>query len=139
MSTGQEEIRDVNGYRTGSYFNYIAQAYNLGIAYQLGSHLRLGISPKFVLEDLYGECIREYAFDVGVAYSEKKSGYRISTRAKKYVCLKTGLLLGRILEDLSDDEISGGGHDGAAAIQGKEGLEELLAILIEKVKQSLSK
>ncbi len=99
----------------------------------------IGITNVGSFEASVASSLIKIGFDVGVAYSEKKSGYRISTRAKKYVCLKTGLHLGKILEELSDDEISGGGHDGAAAIQGNEGLEELLAILIEKVKQSLSK
>ncbi|TFG02253.1 MAG: hypothetical protein EU540_01890, partial [Promethearchaeota archaeon] len=99
----------------------------------------IGITNVGSFEASVASSLIKIGFDVSVAYSEKKSGYRISTRAKKYVCLKTGLHLGKILEDLSDDEISGGGHDGAAAIHGKEGLEELLAILIKKVKQSLSK
>ncbi|GAH62999.1 unnamed protein product, partial [marine sediment metagenome] len=56
-------------------------------------------------------------FDVGIVYSEEKNRKNINSRAKKSVCLNTGLHLGKILEKLSQyADGSGGGHDGAASI-----------------------
>jgi nanoRNase/pAp phosphatase (c-di-AMP/oligoRNAs hydrolase) len=77
--------------------------------------------------------------DVGIVYSEKKRSFRISTRAKKSVCLKTGLHLGRILEDVAEAyEGSGGGHDGAASLNGDHDLKKVLNKIIEKIKQILN-
>ena len=78
-------------------------------------------------------------FDVSIVYSEKKTTFRISTRAKKSVCLKAGLHLGKILQEVAEDcEGSGGGHDGAASLNGKNDLKKVLNKIIEKIKQILN-
>jgi alanyl-tRNA synthetase len=78
-------------------------------------------------------------FDIGIVYSEKKTTFRITTRANKKICLETGLHLGKILEEISTlCEGSGGGHDGAASINGKTGLKITIDKIIEKIKQILS-
>lgn len=78
-------------------------------------------------------------FDVGIVYSKKKPTFRISTRAKKNVCQKTGLHLGKILKEIAEEcEGSGGGHDGAASINGENDLNKVLNKIIEKIKQILN-
>ncbi len=77
--------------------------------------------------------------DVSIVYSEKKRTFRISTRAKKSVCLKTGLHLGKILKEVAEEyEGSGGGHDGAASLNGANELKKVLNKIIEKIKQILN-
>jgi len=77
--------------------------------------------------------------DVSIVYSEKKRTFRISMRAKKSVCLKTGLHLGKILEEVAKEyEGSGGGHDGAASLNGENDLKKVLNKIIEKIKQILN-
>ncbi|MFW9898368.1 MAG: bifunctional oligoribonuclease/PAP phosphatase NrnA [Candidatus Thorarchaeota archaeon] len=78
--------------------------------------------------------------DVGVVYSEKKLDYRISIRAKKNTCLKTGLHLGKILKEISEEYGgSGGGHDGAASLKGNVDLKRDIDIILDKIKQVLNK
>ncbi len=74
-------------------------------------------------------------FDVGIVVSKDKSDYRITTRAKKQVCLKTGLHLGKIIREINN--VNGGGHDGAATLNGKNDVEETLNQLIDKIKETL--
>ncbi|TFG26826.1 MAG: DHH family phosphoesterase [Promethearchaeota archaeon] len=77
--------------------------------------------------------------DIGMVYSEKKTEFRISMRAKKRICVETGLHLGKILEEVSEEcEGSGGGHDGAASLNGKIDLKKILSKIIEKIKQILN-
>ncbi len=74
-------------------------------------------------------------FDVGIVVSEDKSDYRITTRAKKQICLKTGLHLGKIIREINN--ANGGGHDGAATLNGKNDVKESLNQLIDKIKETL--
>ncbi|MFX1279546.1 MAG: bifunctional oligoribonuclease/PAP phosphatase NrnA [Promethearchaeota archaeon] len=77
-------------------------------------------------------------FDIAIVYSEEKDKKIINSRANKNICLKTGLHLGKILEDLSEySEGSGGGHDGAASITFHADLEKVLSKFVEKIKQFL--
>ncbi|MFX1479558.1 MAG: bifunctional oligoribonuclease/PAP phosphatase NrnA [Promethearchaeota archaeon] len=77
-------------------------------------------------------------FDIAIVYSEEKDKKIINSRAKKRICLKTGLHLGKILEDLSEySEGSGGGHDGAASIIFYADLDKVLSKVVEKIKQYL--
>ncbi len=74
-------------------------------------------------------------FDIGIAISKEKNQYVINTRAKKAVCLKKGLNLGKILEEVSQShDCSGGGHDGAASITINKDFDIILQEIIEKVK-----
>ncbi|MBY8990103.1 MAG: DHH family phosphoesterase [Candidatus Lokiarchaeota archaeon] len=77
-------------------------------------------------------------FDVGIVYSVEKNRKNINSRAKKSVCLNTGLHLGKILEELSKyADGSGGGHDGAASIAFNAELKQVLSKFIEKIKHFL--
>jgi len=74
-------------------------------------------------------------FDIGIVVSEDKSSYRITTRAKKQICLRTGLHLGKIISEIKN--VNGGGHDGAATLNGRNDVEESLNQLIDKIKETL--
>jgi len=77
-------------------------------------------------------------FDISIVYSKEKDFHRIITRAKKDVCLKTGVHLGKILGELADIyEGSGGGHDGAASLTSDVELNIIIDKIVEKVKQYL--
>ena len=79
----------------------------------------IGITNVGSFEATVANSLIQIGFDVGVVYSDKKSNFRISTRASKNICVNTGLHLGKILGDLSNEyEVSGGGHDGAASLNG---------------------
>lgn len=74
-------------------------------------------------------------FDIAIVFSKEANLCRFNTRAKKGVCIKTGLHLGKILEEISDQyEGSGGGHDGAAALSTKTDNEIIIAQIIKKIK-----
>ncbi|MFX0075293.1 MAG: hypothetical protein ACFE96_07620, partial [Candidatus Hermodarchaeota archaeon] len=74
-------------------------------------------------------------FDIGIVLSEDKTGFRITTRAKSQVCLKTGLHLGKIASEINN--VSGGGHDGAATLNGKIEPTKSLNQLIDKIRETL--
>ncbi|MFW9819121.1 MAG: bifunctional oligoribonuclease/PAP phosphatase NrnA [Candidatus Thorarchaeota archaeon] len=77
-------------------------------------------------------------FDVGIAISKEKNHYIINTRAKKAVCLKNKLNLGKILQSISLlHNGSGGGHDGAASLTINKDVDDILQEIIGKVKQFL--
>ena len=78
----------------------------------------------------------QIGFDIGIVYSKLPSSYRITTRAKKDVCLKTGLHLGKILSEIKEG--SGGGHDGAASLNGENSFEPTLNQIILKIKKTLN-
>jgi nanoRNase/pAp phosphatase (c-di-AMP/oligoRNAs hydrolase) len=99
----------------------------------------IGITYVGSYEANVAKSLIQIGFDVGIVYSNKKSKFRISTRAPKYVCGKTGLHLGKILEEVSNEfEASGGGHDGAASLNGTNNLEEILDKIIYKIKLILN-
>ena len=58
---------------------------------------------------------------MSIVYSKGANSFRITTRAKKEICLKTGLHLGKILSEI--EEGSGGGHDGAASLNGENSFD----------------
>jgi len=74
-------------------------------------------------------------FDISIVFSKEKNNFRITSRAKKNVCLKTGLHLGKIFSEISEG--SGGGHDGAATLNGEINFENTLDKIIERIKQTL--
>jgi nanoRNase/pAp phosphatase (c-di-AMP/oligoRNAs hydrolase) len=99
----------------------------------------IGITHVNSFEASVASVLINIGCDVSIVYSEKKSAFRISMRAKKKICLETGLHLGKILGDLSEEcEGSGGGHDGAASLNGKFELKIILDKIIEKIKQILN-
>ncbi|MFX0002412.1 MAG: bifunctional oligoribonuclease/PAP phosphatase NrnA [Candidatus Hodarchaeota archaeon] len=77
-------------------------------------------------------------FDIGIVVSKEFNQQIINTRAKKEVCIKTGLNLGKILEEISERyQCSGGGHDGAASLTFKIEVNIIIQEIIEKLKEYL--
>ncbi len=77
-------------------------------------------------------------FDVAIVLSKEENQYRINTRAKKMVCLNTGLHLGKILEEISEKyKGNGGGHNGAASLTSNIESDTIITQIIEKIKQYL--
>jgi len=75
-------------------------------------------------------------FDISIVYSTGKDEDRISTRANKYVIEKTSLHLGKIASEYGKElGADGGGHDGAAGLNGtfdpKNASKDLLNKIIE--------
>ena len=95
----------------------------------------IGISHLSSFSASAASILTKVGFDIGIVVSEDKSDYRITTRAKKQVCLKTGLHLGKIISEINN--VNGGGHDGAATLNGKNDVEEILNQLIDKIKETL--
>jgi len=95
----------------------------------------IGISHLSSFTASAASILTKVGFDVGIVVSEDKSDYRITIRARKQVCLKTGLHLGKIIRKIND--VNGGGHDGAATLNGKNNVEETLNQLIDKIKETL--
>ena len=79
-------------------------------------------------------------FDVTIVLAQKKEEFRISTRTRKHICIKTGLHLGKILDNIAERyQGTGGGHDGAAAITGQGEYEIIMEHLINEIRQILKK
>ena len=77
-------------------------------------------------------------FDISIVHTKEKREKVINCRAKKNICLQTGLHLGKICEEISETcKGSGGGHDGAASLTFKYELEDVLPKIIGKIKQFL--
>ncbi len=77
-------------------------------------------------------------FDISIIHSMEKNQYVINSRAKKSICLKTGVHLGKIFEEISENlGGSGGGHDGAAALTFDANLDTFLIKIVDKIKQIL--
>ncbi|MFX1571268.1 MAG: bifunctional oligoribonuclease/PAP phosphatase NrnA [Promethearchaeota archaeon] len=75
--------------------------------------------------------------DISLVYSKNNTGFRINARAKKVVCLQTGIHLGQILREISDN-CEGGGHDGAAHISCNAEFDIILEKIIKKIREFLS-
>jgi len=95
----------------------------------------IGISHVSSFSASVASTLIKVGYDVGIVYTKEKSKYRISARAKKNVCLKTGLHLGNILNGISN--VDGGGHDGAATLNGENDLERNLNEIIDTIKRTL--
>lgn len=95
----------------------------------------IGISHLSSFSASAASLLTKIGFDIGIVVSEEKSEYRITTRAKKYICLQTGLHLGKIISEI--DNVNGGGHEGAASLNGKIDLDKILNQLIDKIKETL--
>jgi len=95
----------------------------------------IGVSHVSSYTSSLASVMIQVGFDVSIVYSREKSNFRITTRAKKKVCLETNLHLGKILADVENG--SGGGHDGAASLNGQDSFEEILNEILEKIKKTL--
>ncbi len=100
----------------------------------------IGVSQVSSFEASAANILIKIGFDVAMVISERKDEYRISVRAKKRVCRKTGLHLGKLLEEISRDyNANGGGHDGAASINIAKEEGTLKDVILDKIKENLSK
>ena len=100
-----------------------------------GNYL-IGISNASSFGARIASTLLKIGFDISIVYSIQKNEKIFNSRAKKSVCLSTGLHLGKIMEELSEYfNGSGGGHDGAASITINTDLDILLDRLIQKIKQ----
>jgi len=78
-------------------------------------------------------------FDIGIVISKEQNLSRFNTRAKKKVCIETGLNLGKILGEISEQyQGNGGGHDGAASLAISMESDEIVLEIIDKIKEYLS-
>jgi len=106
---------------------------------QAGEFL-IGASHVSAYEANVASTLLNVGFDVTIVLAQKKKEFRISTRARKDLCIKTGLHLGKILDEVAKlHDGVGGGHDGAAGMTGKKDHEVVLEQIIEKVKRILKK
>ncbi|MFW9946251.1 MAG: bifunctional oligoribonuclease/PAP phosphatase NrnA [Candidatus Odinarchaeota archaeon] len=95
----------------------------------------LGITHVSSFSASVASMLISIGFDISIVCSEKQDETVISTRAKKEVCLKTGLHLGKILSEIGEG--SAGGHDGAASLNCNLDLEVILKKVIDKIKKVL--
>ncbi len=94
----------------------------------------IGISNVSSFEASVANLMTKIGLDIAIVFSEKDMEYRVSTRAKKKLCMLTGLHLGKILEQIAKDcEANGGGHDGAAGINIKKEYGDLREIIINRI------
>lgn len=100
----------------------------------------IGITHVGSFEANVASSLLKFGFDIGIVCSKKKTEYRISIRANKEICLKTGLHLGKILNEISEEiGANGGGHNGAASLTGKNGISDAKDKILEKIKQVINK
>jgi len=100
----------------------------------------IGISEVSSFEASVANTLTKLGFDIAIVFSERKDEYRVSLRARKEVCLKTNLHLGKILEEISKSyNASGGGHDGAASINIQKEEGNLRDIILAKIIENLNK
>ncbi len=100
----------------------------------------IGITHVGSFEANVAASLLKFGFDIGIVCSKKKTEYRISIRANKGICFKTGLHLGKILKEISEEiGTNGGGHNGAASLTGKNGINIAKDKILEKIKQVLNK
>jgi nanoRNase/pAp phosphatase (c-di-AMP/oligoRNAs hydrolase) len=98
--------------------------------------LLIGLSHVSSYTSSVASVMLQIGFDVSIVYSKTPSHYRITTRAKKEVCLQTGLHLGKILSET--EEGNGGGHDGAASLNGENSFDAVLSNILAKIKKTLN-
>jgi nanoRNase/pAp phosphatase (c-di-AMP/oligoRNAs hydrolase) len=96
----------------------------------------IGLSYVGSYTSSVASALLQIGFDVSIVYSKEPTSFRITTRAKKEICLKTGLHLGKILSEIKEG--SGGGHDGAASLNGENSFESALNLILEKIKKTLN-
>ncbi len=98
----------------------------------------IGISHVGSYEAILATRLIKLGFDLGIVYSEKKEGFRISIRAKMNFCIQYGLNLGAIIESISNIcDGSGGGHQCAASLNGKHHMQQTLDAILQKIIKSL--
>jgi len=96
----------------------------------------IGLSHVSSYTSSVASAMIQIGFDVSIVYSKSPSNYRITTRAKKRICSQTGLHLGKILSEIEEGD--GGGHDGAASLNGQNSFQSVLSKILEKIKKTLN-
>jgi nanoRNase/pAp phosphatase (c-di-AMP/oligoRNAs hydrolase) len=77
--------------------------------------------------------------DVVFIAAERKDELRVSTRAKPHI-LKLGIHLGHFMEEIGrDTNNQGGGHDGAAGLNGTGKAEPVLQLCMDKMVELLAR
>ena len=98
----------------------------------------LGITNVSSFRASVASMLIKMGFDIAVVYSKEENQYKINTRANKAICIKNGLNLGKIMEEISDHfNGSGGGHDGAAALNINIESDFTITEIIEAIKKYL--
>ena len=76
--------------------------------------------------------------DVAFVGSHRDDEFRISSRATQEI-VKCGLHLGNLMADIGkENSCNGGGHDGAAGLNGVGDVEAMLNICMERTREALS-
>ncbi|MFW9952873.1 MAG: DHHA1 domain-containing protein, partial [Candidatus Thorarchaeota archaeon] len=102
-----------------------------------GSYL-IGISNVSSFGAKVASTLIKIGFDISIIHSKEKGKKIINSRARKGVCLKTDLHIGKIFEEISEEfGGSGGGHDGAAALTIDIDIDVILKKIIEKINKAL--
>ena len=100
-----------------------------------GNYL-IGITNVSSFGSSVASMLLKIGFDVGIVISKEANKSRINTRAKKGVCIKTGLNLGKLLVEISKNyKGSGGGHDGAASLTIDMEPDLIITDIIKKIRQ----
>ncbi|MFW9879988.1 MAG: bifunctional oligoribonuclease/PAP phosphatase NrnA [Candidatus Thorarchaeota archaeon] len=98
----------------------------------------IGISNVSSFGASVASMLLKTGFDISIVHSKEKDKNVINCRAKKAICMETGLHLGKILEEISKySEGSGGGHDGAASLTFNADLDTILHKVVERIKHFL--
>jgi nanoRNase/pAp phosphatase (c-di-AMP/oligoRNAs hydrolase) len=80
----------------------------------------------------------ETGADIAIVGAEKKSEIRISARATQNINKKTGIHLGKLMEELGTMiEGIGGGHSTAAGFNGKDNYTKAINYLLKLIKKQL--
>jgi len=101
---------------------------------KMGNYL-IGISNVSSFGASVASMLISLGFDIAIVSSKEKSEFKITTRATSDICFETGLHLGKILNNVSEG--SGGGHNGAASINGISDLKKIIDEILENIKQIL--
>jgi nanoRNase/pAp phosphatase (c-di-AMP/oligoRNAs hydrolase) len=106
--------------------------------YRKGDYL-IGITNVGSYGSNVASMLIKVGFDIGIVHSKEKLESIITIRAKKNLCLRTGLHVGKILEQISKYcEGSGGGHDGAASLTCKKEVKNILDKILDRIKHVLN-
>lgn len=99
----------------------------------------IGMSNVSSYEGSVATAMLKMGFDVAFVGSQDKEETRISLRASKKICRDTSLHLGQMADEVASIlKGNGGGHDGAAGLNGKFDRETAFDTLLSKIKEILN-
>lgn len=77
-------------------------------------------------------------YDIAIIGTEDINENRISARARKELCIEKQLHLGKLFEEIKEIlGCNGGGHDGAAGLNGSFEIDAAMEVIIQKIKEIL--